>query len=123
LERFVNPQSPKEMLGPDSTVVSTQYHQVAIGGDLAAVTGIAKALFEMDMAALVKGEPPIIDLAFIAEHTQGFAGFVAMARACAWETLEQRSALSRGAMEAAATVYARSERVMIIYGMGMTQHR
>ncbi|HEX8542457.1 MAG TPA: FdhF/YdeP family oxidoreductase [Pseudomonas sp.] len=123
LERFVNPQSPKEMLGPDSTVVSTQYHQVAIGGDLAAVTGIAKALFEMDMAALVKGEPAIIDLAFIAEHTQGFASFVAMARACAWETLEQRSGLSRGAMEAAATVYARSERVMIIYGMGMTQHR
>jgi molybdopterin-dependent oxidoreductase alpha subunit len=26
-------------------------------------------------------------------------------------------------MEAAATVYARSERVMVIYGMGMTQHR
>jgi molybdopterin-dependent oxidoreductase alpha subunit len=123
LERFVNPQSPMEMLGPDSTVVSTQYHQVAIGGDLAAVTGIAKALFEMDMAALVKGEPAIIDLAFIAEHTQGFASFVAMARACTWETLEQRSGLSRGAMEAAATVYARSERVMIIYGMGMTQHR
>ncbi|OCR24530.1 formate dehydrogenase [Pseudomonas syringae] len=123
LERFVNPQSPKEMLGPDSTVVSTQYHQVAIGGDLAAVTGIAKALLEMDMAALVKGEPAIIDLPFIAEHTQGFASFVAMSRSCAWETLEQRSGLSRGAMEAAATVYARSERVMIIYGMGMTQHR
>lgn len=123
LERFVNPQSPKEMLGPDSTVVSTQYHQVAIGGDLAAVTGIAKALLEMDMAALVKGEPAIIDLTFITEHTQGFAAFVAMARTYEWAELELRSGLSRSAMEAAATVYARSERVMIIYGMGMTQHR
>jgi molybdopterin-dependent oxidoreductase alpha subunit len=123
LERFVNPQSPMEMLGPDSTVVSTQYHQVAIGGDIAAVTGIAKALFDMDKAALIKGEPAVIDQAFIAEHTQGFAEFVAMARASSWETLELRSGLSRSAMEAAATVYARSERVMIIYGMGMTQHR
>jgi molybdopterin-dependent oxidoreductase alpha subunit len=37
--------------------------------------------------------------------------------------LESRSGLNRSALEAAATVYARSERVMIIYGMGMTQHR
>lgn len=123
LERFVNPQSPSEMLGPDSTVISTQYHQVAIGGDIAAVMGIAKALMDMDKAALIKGEPSLIDQEFIGQHTQGFAEFATTVRNHPWEDLERRSGLSRSAMEAAATVYAASERVMIIYGMGITQHR
>lgn len=123
LERFVNPQSPIEMLGPESTVISTQYHQVAIGGDTAAVMGIAKALFEMDKAALIKGEPGVIDQAFIAEHTEGFNEFAVAARGCDWSALEARAGLSRSAMEAAATVYARSQRTMFVYGMGLTQHR
>lgn len=119
LERFVNPQSPREMLGPESTVISTQYHQVAIGGDTAAVMGIAKALLEMDRA----GGGKVLDHGFIAEHADGFETFVAEVDRHTWPELESRSGLSRSALEAAATVYARSERVMIIYGMGMTQHR
>jgi molybdopterin-dependent oxidoreductase alpha subunit len=123
LERFVNPQSPVEMLGPDSTVISTQYHQVAIGGDTAAVMGIAKAILALDRAALENGEPGVIDRDFIAEHTEGVDEFLAQVDSHEWATLEARSGLSRSALEAAATVYARSERVMIIYGMGLTQHR
>ncbi|MFJ5300247.1 FdhF/YdeP family oxidoreductase [Pseudomonas sp. NPDC088368] len=119
LERFVNPQSPREMLGPASTVISTQYHQVAIGGDTAAVMGIAKALLNMDR---VSGGS-VLDHDFIAEHTDGFDTFVADVDRHTWPELENRSGLNRSALEAAATVYARSERVMIIYGMGMTQHR
>ncbi|RAU40355.1 MULTISPECIES: FdhF/YdeP family oxidoreductase [unclassified Pseudomonas] len=123
LERFVNPQSPTEMLGPASTVISTQYHQVAIGGDTAAVMGIAKALLAMDEHARQAGAPAVIDHGFIAEHTDGFGEFMNRVNQSAWPELERRSGLSRSAMEAAATVYARSERVMIVYGMGMTQHR
>jgi hypothetical protein len=37
LERFTNPQSPVEMLTGSSTQISTQYHQVKAGGDLAAL--------------------------------------------------------------------------------------
>lgn len=123
LERFVNPQSPTQMIGPDSTVISTQYHQVAIGGDIAAIMGIAKALFELDKAALIKGLPSIIDQEFISQHTQGFAEFAGSVRSYEWETLEKQSGLSRAAMEAVATVYAASEKAMIVYGMGITQHR
>jgi len=123
LERFVNPQSPIEMLGPESTVISTQYHQVAIGGDTAAVIGIARHLLEMDRVAIAEGLPAVLDHAFIAEHTQGFEAFVAEVERHDWAELEHRSGLDRSAMEAAATVYARSQRVMVVYGMGMTQHR
>lgn len=123
LERFVNPQSPGEMLGPDSTLISTQYHQLAIGGDTAAVMGIAKALLEMHDGALQDGRPGLLDDAFIAEHTEGYQRFAEAVRAQSWASLEARSGLSRGAMEATATTYANAERVMVIYGMGLTQHR
>ena len=123
LERFVNPQSPKEMLGPASTLISTQYHQVKVGGDTAAVMGIAKALLAMDRAAAAAGGTAVLDHAFIAEHTEGLQGFIDEADSHSWDGIERRSGLDRSALEAAATVYARSERVMIIYGMGMTQHR
>ncbi|MDV9033343.1 FdhF/YdeP family oxidoreductase [Pseudomonas sp. RAC1] len=123
LERFVNPQSPREMIGSESTVISTQYHQVKIGGDLAAVTGIIKALLAMEREALASGRVSVLDHAFIREHTQGFDSLCQAVDGYSWETLERRSGLGRAALEAAATVYARSEKVMVVYGMGMTQHR
>ncbi|WP_439895377.1 FdhF/YdeP family oxidoreductase [Pseudomonas syringae] len=123
LERFVNPQSPGEMLIPGSTVISTQYHQVATGGDTAAMTGIAKALLEMEDKATANGMPPVLDHAFIASHTQGFDTFTDYVRHSTWSELERQSGLTRGALEAAANVYARSQRVMFVYGMGLTQHR
>ena len=123
LERFVNPQSVREMLGPESTVISTQYHQVAIGGDTAAVMGMIKALLDMDRASVQAGGASVLDRDFIAEHTDGFEAFVQAVEQHEWPELERRSGLGRSALEAAATVYARSERVMLIYGMGMTQHR
>jgi molybdopterin-dependent oxidoreductase alpha subunit len=123
LERFVNPQSPTEMLTPDSTIISTQYHQVAIGGDSAALLGLAKVLLEMDDQARREGRAAILDYDFIAQHTEGFDTFSTMVRGCHWQHIERQSGLTRGALEAAASVYARCQRVMIIYGMGMTQHR
>lgn len=123
LERFVDPQSPREMLTPDSTVISTQYHQLAIGGDIAAVTGICKALLALDDEAQTAGTPRVLDVDFIAQHTHGFEAFEQRVRGYAWSVLERRSGLSRAAMEAAATAYAGCQRVIVAYGMGITQHR
>ncbi|WP_163029644.1 molybdopterin-dependent oxidoreductase, partial [Pseudomonas viridiflava] len=100
-----------------------QYHQVATGGDTAAMTGIAKALLEMEDKATANGTPPVLDHAFIASHTEGFDAFTDYVRHSTWSELERQSGLTRGALEAAANVYARSQRVMFVYGMGLTQHR
>ncbi|GGJ83479.1 FdhF/YdeP family oxidoreductase [Pseudomonas matsuisoli] len=123
LERFVNPQSPTEMVTGAETVISTQYHQVSIGGDTAAIAGICKALFELDDEAKASGQPRVLDVNFIEEHTHGFDAFEQRIRAYTWGALEKRSGLTRGAMEATAHVYARCERVIGVYGMGLTQHR
>ena len=42
-ERFTNPQSPVEMLSGKSTPISSQYHQIKVGGDKAALMGLCKA--------------------------------------------------------------------------------
>ncbi|EJO91767.1 oxidoreductase alpha (molybdopterin) subunit [Ectopseudomonas mendocina DLHK] len=123
LERFTDPQSPTQMLSGHSIVVSTHYHQVAIGGDVAAIAGICKALLALDDEALASGQPSVLDRVFIEQHTQGFEAFEQAVRAYAWADLERRSGLTRGAMEGAAKVYAGCQRVIAIYGMGLTQHR
>ena len=48
---FVNPLSPTQMLTGKETVISTQYHQVRVGGDIAAITGLCKCIIEADDAA------------------------------------------------------------------------
>jgi molybdopterin-dependent oxidoreductase alpha subunit len=123
LERFTNPQSPVEMLTRAETPISTQYHQPHLGGDIAALMGMCKYLIAADDAARLAGRPPILDHEFINTHTDGFDEFAAAARAVAWPALEAKSGLSRAAMEAAAAAYARAERTIVIYGMGITQHR
>jgi len=123
LVAFANPLSPRQMLSSDETCISTQYHQVKTGGDLAALTGIAKALIEEDDAALASGGPRVVDADFIAEHTHGFEAFAQFVRDTPWESIERESGLMRGALEAAADEYARANAVIGIYGMGLTQHR
>ncbi|RAS22089.1 FdhF/YdeP family oxidoreductase [Paraburkholderia bryophila] len=123
LVSFANPQSPLEMLTPAQTQISTQYHQLRIGGDEAAIAGMCKLLIEWDDAAQRDGTPRVLDAAFIAEHTEGFDRFAAAMRATTWAEIERRSQLTRDALGAAATEYARAKSVMVLYGMGITQHR
>ena len=123
LVEFVNPQSPAEMLVKSPTRITSQYHQVKTGGDTAAMMGISKILFELEEKALHEGREPIIDHDFIREHTHGFEEFKTAAQATDWRQIERRSGLTRGALEAAAAVYAHAKSVMFIYGMGLTQHK
>jgi molybdopterin-dependent oxidoreductase alpha subunit len=123
LERFTDPQSPIEMLTGRSTPISSQYHQLRLGGDIAAIMGMCKHLIELDDASRAAAGKPVLDHEFIAAHTHGFEDFAQQVRNYDWKALEHHSGLTRSAMESAATVYARAEKVIAIYGMGLTQHR
>ena len=120
-ERFTNPQSPTEMLVKPATPISSQYHQIKVGGDKATLVGLCKALFEMDDAAKADGRQRVLDTAFIDEHTHGFAAFESAVRGWDWPEIERRSGLPRGALRAAAAAYAGADAAMIAYGMGLTQ--
>ena len=152
LERFINPQSPTEMITGKETQISSEYYQIKVGGDIAALFGICKALIEADdfrnasgtvVVAGADGEPHdpssaaevafaasmaaadkkhVLDHDFIREHTAGFEEFAAAARAYQWPELERVSGLTRAEMEIAADTYANANAVLICYGMGVTQH-
>lgn len=123
LVEFVNPQSPAQMLSGSKTVIATQYHQLKVGGDIAALTGLCKAVVEADDAARSSGKPRVLDVDFIEQHTHGFGEFLAYLHATPWESIESESSLTRAAIERAAAEYCRASAVMGIYGMGLTQHR
>jgi molybdopterin-dependent oxidoreductase alpha subunit len=122
LERFTDPQNPIEMATLKETNISTQYHQVKAGGDIAALMGIAKFLADWDDQAKADGRPPVIDHAFIEAHTSGFPDFLASVRAAEWPAIERESGLSREELEVSAQIYAKAKAVLAIYGMGITQH-
>ncbi|MBB3917306.1 molybdopterin-dependent oxidoreductase alpha subunit [Rhizobium fabae] len=151
LERFVNPQSPSQMLTGKETKISSEYYQVKNGGDIAALFGVCKALIEADDALKASGKSSVagddgkpkdpdnaamvafaasilaadkkhvLDHDFIREHTTGFEEFAEAARGHQWEELERVSGLSRSQMTQAADTYAKSDAVMMVYGMGLTQ--
>jgi molybdopterin-dependent oxidoreductase alpha subunit len=123
LERFVSPQAPAEMLTGRAVPIASTYFKPRIGGDVAALKGMMKWLLEADAADRAGGGAGVLDHDFIATHTRGFDALAADLQATSWESIESKSGLGRDAIEAAATVYARAERVIVCYGMGITQHR
>jgi len=105
-----------------STSISSQYYQVRVGGDAAAILGLCKALLTMDETAANRRQARVLDHDFIREHTSGFEEFASVARQLDWQQIERRSGLTRKELEAVAEVYARSNATIFCYGMGLTQH-
>jgi molybdopterin-dependent oxidoreductase alpha subunit len=122
LERFTNPQSPAQMI-LGGTRISSDYYQLKIGGDTAAIIGICKAVIRADDDARASGGARVLDVAFIQEHTHGFEAFAELCRTREWNDLEAKSGLPKTDMEHAADIYMRSNAVMANYGMGVTQHK
>jgi len=122
LERFASPQSPVEMATLSATPIA-DILQVKVGGDAAAIKGICKALVALDERARAAGDEPVLDHAFIADHTQGLDAFLADLAATDWPAIELTSGLSRGDLESVAGAYAAARSTIVCYGMGITQHR
>ncbi|WP_017521415.1 FdhF/YdeP family oxidoreductase [Pseudomonas nitroreducens] len=122
LERFQHPQHALEMLTNGSEPLNTAFFRPALGGDMAAVRGIAKFLLQWEREARAKGEPAVFDHEFIAEHTQGVDAYLAAVDDTRWDHIVQQSGLSLEEIEQAAIMYRRAERVIVCWAMGITQH-
>jgi molybdopterin-dependent oxidoreductase alpha subunit len=117
---FVNFSDPKdlgEMLSNTGRRVAKRVFQVSIGGDLAALKGVAKRWFEQEAAG-----DSLFDLAFIREHTEGFEALKADVQAQDWATLEAHSGLAREALHELAAELGKSRRTLITWCMGLTHH-
>ncbi len=122
LERFSDPQDKIEMLRGGSTDIASLYLQPQLGGDMAAVRGMAKAVFAAEDTAVAAGLPSVLDHEFLAEHCTGLADYRAAVEATGWAEIEDQSGLTRQEIEQAADVYMNAERVICTWAMGVTQH-
>ena len=122
LERFQHPQNPVEMLTNSSSPLSTAYYTPRLGGDMAAVRGIVKVLLEMEENAAREGKA-VFDHEFIAQHTQGLEEYLEQVRNTTWQEIIAQSGLTLEEITEAAEVYAKANRVICTWAMGVTQHR
>ncbi|AHG93119.1 oxidoreductase alpha (molybdopterin) subunit (plasmid) [Gemmatirosa kalamazoonensis] len=111
LKRFKHPQDVRDLLGR-GTPLADFHLRVRVGGDVAVLQGIGKAV--LDRGA--------IDQAFVAEHTHGFDAYVEAIRDTPWDAIVEAGGVPRGDIERAADVFARSRRTITCWGMGLTQH-
>src|SRR3981081_3936144 len=123
LERFTSPQHPVEMLTLSSTPIASTYYLVKVGGDIAVLKGIMKHLVALDAKSLAEGGPGVLDRELIKDHTTGIDELLTDLDATSWDSIEEASGLSRSDIEAVGNIYPKAERVIINYGMGITQHR
>jgi molybdopterin-dependent oxidoreductase alpha subunit len=123
LERFAAPQDPVEMATFGETRIASEFCQVRIGGDVAALKGVMKLVLEAHDKALGAGKEPVLDVDFIARHTHGFDAFADDLRRTTWDEILSVSGLPREQLERVAAVYMRARSTIVAYGMGITQHR
>jgi molybdopterin-dependent oxidoreductase alpha subunit len=92
--------------------IASEYVQPHLGGDLAFIQGVAKAVLAMHAQ----------DENFIQKYTLGFTEFATAIQLREWHELERSSGVSRSVMEKIAAIYARSNHCIFTWSMGLTHH-
>jgi molybdopterin-dependent oxidoreductase alpha subunit len=113
MTRFKHPQDVLGLLG-SGTILADLFLQVRINGDVALLKGITKAVLAHENA---------LDRDFIAQHTTGFDEFVSALQAVSWNEIVEQSGVTREQIEQAAQIFVYSERTIVCWAMGLTQHR
>lgn len=112
LVRFAVPKSPRSMM-MGGTWIASEYLQPHIGADLYVLSGIAKAILEMQAQ----------DSDFIAQHCCRFSDYERAVTTLSWDEIMRHTGLARDAIFRVAKLYASAQRVVFAWGMGVTQHR
>ncbi|MFF5377498.1 FdhF/YdeP family oxidoreductase [[Kitasatospora] papulosa] len=118
LLRFRNPQKARGIIGR-GVPIADQFLQIRSGGDLALFQGLNRLLLEAEDAR----PGTVLDQDFIRSDTSGFEEFSRHARTVAWEDVLAATGLTRGEIEKVRDEVLRSERVVVCWAMGVTQHR
>ncbi|GGM88351.1 FdhF/YdeP family oxidoreductase [Streptomyces fuscichromogenes] len=112
LERFKNPQTPQGMLR--GAALTDLFLQIRIGGDQALFRLLNKLVLETEGA---------VDEEFVREHTHGYEEFAKAARAADWDETLAATGLTRAEIEQALGMVLASERTIVCWAMGLTQHK
>ncbi|MFF4558010.1 FdhF/YdeP family oxidoreductase [Streptomyces sp. NPDC001422] len=115
--RTIVPHDFTDMALFKSTRTSTLNLQVRIGGDMALLRGMSKAVLEQ-----AKTDPKALDQEFIDRHTAYFDDYRAVCEATSWDEIERQSGIDRDGILKAAQVYREADRSIMSWCLGVSQH-
>ncbi|MGW2430143.1 FdhF/YdeP family oxidoreductase [Streptomyces sp. NPDC001640] len=115
--RTIVPHDFLDMALFKTTRTSTLNLQPRIGGDMALLRGMAKAVLEES-----KTDPKALDQEFVDRHTSGFDEYRALCEETPWAELERQSGISRADILKAARIYNDADRSIFSWCLGLTQH-
>jgi molybdopterin-dependent oxidoreductase alpha subunit len=118
LLRFKNPQKARGVIGSGVRIADRFLH-IRPGGDLALFQGLNRLLLEAEDAR--PGE--VLDHDFLQSCTSGFQEFAEHARTVDWQDIVAATGLSREKIEKVRDDVLRSERIIVCWAMGVTQHK
>ncbi|OGT73587.1 MAG: histidine kinase [Gammaproteobacteria bacterium RIFCSPLOWO2_02_FULL_57_10] len=111
LLRFASPSNFRSMIVGGAQIASL-YVQPHVGGDLALLEGVAKAVLEAGAA----------DPSFISQHCSGFEEYASHIGRLSWDDICTQAGVSRQQIEEIAQVYGQSRNTVFSWGMGITHH-
>ncbi|MFE7665776.1 FdhF/YdeP family oxidoreductase [Streptomyces celluloflavus] len=115
--RTIIPHDVRSMATCHATPTSTLNLQPRIGGDLALLRGMAKAILEQ-----ATSDPQALDREFIDRHTTGFEEYRALCEATPWREIEKQTEISRPDILKAARIYREADRSIVSWCLGISQH-
>src|SRR5271169_178581 len=112
--RTIVPHEFVDMATFRATEVGTMNVQVRIGGDMALLRGVAKAVFE---AAAT--DPAVLNGEFLEQFTHGLEDYRALCEATSWDELVRAAGVDEAAIRRLADSYLKSGRVIIAWCLGV----
>lgn len=117
LLNFINPQRPLKLM-TGGTSLTDLFLQVKINEDMRLVRAICKILWEEEK----KAPGTVFDQAFVEEYTAGYNAWTEMLEATDLEECIAGSGVDRELVEEAAGLIHGSQKIVLCYAMGLTQH-
>jgi molybdopterin-dependent oxidoreductase alpha subunit len=111
LRRFRNPQTPRGLVR--GTELADELLQVRLSGDQALFAALAR--LTVDAGA--------VDEEFVAAYCSEYEEYVAHLQELDWDSVLTATGLTRAEIEGLAVRYRESDRVIVCWAMGLTQHR
>ena len=117
LSAFKNPKKLLKVFGK-GTILSDLYLPVTINGDVPLLKAILQLLFYEER----KRPDAAFDIPFIYENTEGYEAFANHLLQQDFNTLADASGVERALIKQAAEMIRKSEKMIICWSMGLTQH-
>lgn len=115
---YKDPQRVKGYLGKP-TALADQYLKVRLGGDMALLQAVSKRVLDAER----RDPGTVLDRDFIDRYCDGFDAFSEHLDRLDEREVEQATGVPQAEIDELAQRYIESERVIVCWAMGITQHR